>query len=143
VTTQALDKAKVDAFASRMIGYLNGGSVALMTSIGYHTGLIDALADMQPSTSAQIAERAGLNERYVREWLGTMVSGRVVDYNPTNRTYWLPPEHAAVITRAAGPQNLAVFAASSRSWRRSRTASSGRSSRAGACHTPTSLSSSA
>ena len=111
MTTQALDKAKVDAFAGQMIGYLNGGNVALMTSIGYHTGLIDALADMQPSTSAQIAERAGLNERYVREWLGTMVTGRVVDYNPTHRTYWLPPEHAAVITRAAGPQNLAVFAA--------------------------------
>jgi SAM-dependent methyltransferase len=106
-----LDKAKLEAFAGQMVGYLNGGSVAMMTSIGYHTGLIDALAEMQPSTSTQIAERAGLNERYVREWLGTMVTGRVVDYDPTDRTYWLPPEHAAVITRAAGPQNLAVFAA--------------------------------
>jgi SAM-dependent methyltransferase len=106
-----LDKEKIDAFAGQMIGYLNGGSVALMTSIGYHTGLIDTLAAMQPSTSTQIAERAGLNERYVREWLGSMVTGRIVDFEPTNRTYWLPPEHAAVITRAAGPQNLAVFAA--------------------------------
>jgi SAM-dependent methyltransferase len=111
VTTEALDRAKVEAFAGQMIGYLNGGSVALMVSIGYHTGLIDAMSDMQPSTSAQIAERAGLNERYVREWLGAMVTGRVVEYDPTQGTYWLPPEHAAVITRAAGPQNLAVFAA--------------------------------
>jgi SAM-dependent methyltransferase len=111
VSTQTLDKAKIDAFAGQMIGYLNGGSVAMMISVGYHTGLIDALAEMPPSTCAQIAERAGLNERYVREWLGSMVTGRVVEYDPTQQTYWLPPEHAAVITRAAGPQNLAVFAA--------------------------------
>jgi hypothetical protein len=111
VITQELDKAKVEAFAGQMIGFLNGGNVTLMTSIGYHTGLIDTLAAMEPSTSAQIAERAGLDERYVREWLGSMVTARVVDYEPANRTYRLPPEHAAVITRAAGPNNLAVFAA--------------------------------
>src|SRR5438270_12635917 len=94
-----------------MIGFLNGGNVALMTSIGYHTGLIDTMAGMPPATSAQIAQRAGLNERYVREWLGSMVTGRIIDYEPTSQAYRLPPEHAAVLTRAAGPNNLAVFAA--------------------------------
>jgi len=41
VTTQTLDKARVEAFAGQIIGYVNGGSLALMTSLGYHTGLID------------------------------------------------------------------------------------------------------
>jgi ubiquinone/menaquinone biosynthesis C-methylase UbiE len=81
-----------------------------MMSIGHNTGLFDTMAGLPPSTSAQIAEAAGLNERYVREWLGAMVTGRVVDYDPQARTYYLPPARAASITRAAGPNNLAVLA---------------------------------
>ena len=111
MTTQALDKAKIEAFAGQMLGFLNGAQLALMTSVGYHTGLLDVLAGMPLATTEEIARAADLNERYVREWLGAMVCGGVVTYNPTDRTYQLPPEHAAVITRAAGAQNLAVFAA--------------------------------
>ena len=109
MTTQQLDETRVQAFAQQMIGVLNGAHISLMTSIGYHTGLIDTMAAMEPSTSHAIAERARLNERYVREWLGAMVTGRIVDYDPAYRTYSLPAEHAAVLTRAAGPNNLAVF----------------------------------
>jgi 2-polyprenyl-3-methyl-5-hydroxy-6-metoxy-1,4-benzoquinol methylase len=43
----------------------------------------------------------------VREWLGGVVAARVVEYDPTARTYSLPPHRAAVLTRAAGPDNLA------------------------------------
>jgi hypothetical protein len=68
------------------------------------------MADMPPSTSAGIAAKAGLNERYVREWLGTMVTGKIVDYDPGKKTYTLPPEHAAFLTEAAGPDNLTVMA---------------------------------
>ncbi|MGZ6779778.1 MAG: class I SAM-dependent methyltransferase, partial [Mycobacterium sp.] len=52
----------------------------------------------------------GLNERYVREWLGGMVAAEVVDFDPAASTYVLPPDHAAVLTRAAGPDNLACVA---------------------------------
>jgi 2-polyprenyl-3-methyl-5-hydroxy-6-metoxy-1,4-benzoquinol methylase len=51
-----------------------------------------------------------LNERYVREWLGAMVTGRVVEYDAAKQTYFLPPEHAGTLTRAAGPGNLAELA---------------------------------
>jgi hypothetical protein len=44
----------------------------------------------------------------VREWLGAMTTGGVVEYDPTPRTFRLPPEHAASLTRAAGPENLAM-----------------------------------
>jgi hypothetical protein len=110
MATQELDTSKVQAFAQQMMGALNGAHVSLMLSVGYHTGLIDTLALMEPSTSTQIAERAGLNERYVREWLGAMVTGRIVSYDPAAETYVLPAEHAALTTRAAGPNNLAVLA---------------------------------
>jgi ubiquinone/menaquinone biosynthesis C-methylase UbiE len=105
-----LDQAKVDAFTQAMTGILNGGTLALMTSIGHQTGLFDTLATLPPSTSRQIADAAGLNERYVREWLNTMATGKIVIYAPENRTYALPAEHAAVLTKAAGPGNMATFA---------------------------------
>jgi SAM-dependent methyltransferase len=78
-----------------------------MFSVGHRTGLFDKLATLPPSTSDEIAAAAGLNERYVREWLGAMVTGRIVDYDPASRAYSLPPEHAVALTRAAGPDNLA------------------------------------
>lgn len=107
---QTLDQTKAEVFAQRMLDILNSGAIALMTSIGHRTGLFDTLAKLPPSTSQQIADAAGLNERYVREWLGSMVTGRIVEYEPIAGVYSLPPEHAAFLTRAASPNNIAVSA---------------------------------
>ena len=46
----------------------------------------------------------------MREWLGAMVVGGIVEHDPENGTYYLPPEHAAFLTRAASPDNIAVTA---------------------------------
>jgi 2-polyprenyl-3-methyl-5-hydroxy-6-metoxy-1,4-benzoquinol methylase len=105
-----IDPAKADAFANRLIDLINNGSLTLMISIGHRTGLFDTMSQMPPSTSVEIASEAGLSERYVREWLGAMVTGRIVDYDPKNGTYDLPSEHATYLTRAATPDNIAVFA---------------------------------
>lgn len=110
MTTTAFNTSKAEAFAERLLDILNSGALALMTSIGHRTGLFDVMAQLPPSTSQQIAETASLNERYVREWLGAMVTGRFVDYNPIDKTYYLPPEYAAWLTRAASPDNMAAFA---------------------------------
>lgn len=97
------------AFAERMLGVLNDGLLALMTSVGHRTALFDTMAGILPSTSTEIAAAAGLNERYVREWLGAMVLGGIVEHEPGDDTFSLPPEHAACLTRAAGPDNLATL----------------------------------
>ncbi len=110
MTTQTFDPTKADAFAARMLDILNSSAISLMTSIGHRTELFDTMAELPPSTSQQIADAAGLNERYVREWLGTMVTGRLVDYDPNHKTYSLPAEHAAFLTRAAASDNIAPFA---------------------------------
>jgi SAM-dependent methyltransferase len=102
------DTARVEAFAERMAGVLNDAALALMTSIGHQVGLFDVMAQLPASTSEEIARAAGLHERYVREWLGAMATARIVGYDPDGRTFVLPPEHAACLTRAAGAGNLAV-----------------------------------
>lgn len=108
MTTQTFDQARAEAFAGKMIGVLNHASLALMASVGHQVGLFDTLADLPPATSECIAREAGLQERYVREWLGAMVTGRLVEYDPAGGTYTLPAEHAACLTRAAGSNNLAA-----------------------------------
>jgi SAM-dependent methyltransferase len=102
-----VDLARTDRFAEQALGILNGGFLSLMLSLGHRTRLFDTMAGLPPSTSGEIAAAAGLNERYVREWLGAMVVGRIVEYDAGPRTYRLPPEHAASLTREAGPDNLA------------------------------------
>ena len=103
------DPAKAEAFAGQLLTALNYGSLCLMASIGHRTGLFDAMSGLPPSTSAEIAQKAGLNERYVREWLGAMVTAGVVEVDPTSTHYRLPAEHAAFLTRAAAADNIAVF----------------------------------
>jgi SAM-dependent methyltransferase len=106
----AFDSTKAERFTERFAGILNDGAVAVMASIGHRSGLFDAMAGLPPSSSAVIAERAGLAERYVREWLAAMVTGRLVVFDAAAGSYWLPPEHAACLTRGAPLGNLAVYA---------------------------------
>lgn len=108
--TDHFDMARAQAFAGTLLDTLNRGALCLMISIGHRTGLFDAMSGAAPLTSAELATRAGLNERYVREWLGAMVTGGVVAFDPETRRYALPTEHAASLTRAAGADNVAVFA---------------------------------
>ena len=107
-TTTAIDEQRVEAFADKMVAALNGSSLALMCSIGHQTGLFDALAGLPPSTSEEIAQAANLNERYVREWLAALVTAEVLEYQPEGQLYSLPAEHAALLTRAASPDNIAA-----------------------------------
>ncbi|HYP53611.1 MAG TPA: class I SAM-dependent methyltransferase, partial [Pyrinomonadaceae bacterium] len=108
--TEQAGKSRAELFAEKMLGAINAAGVTMMTSVGHRTGLFDTLAALPPSTSAEIAEAAGLNERYVREWLGAMTTGGVVEHDAGANTFHLPPEHAAFLTRAATPNNLAVTA---------------------------------
>jgi len=93
-----------------MFQFLNGGMLSLMISIGYKTGLFDTISQLKPSTSQEISRAAKLNERYVREWLGAMVTGNIIDYDPSTGKYSLRKEHSTFLTRKSGIDNLAVLA---------------------------------
>lgn len=107
MSTQTFDATKAEEFAKIMINILNSGAINLMTSIGHRTKLFDTLAELPPSTSQHIADAAGLNERYVREWLNGMVVARLIEYDPIAKTYSLPAEHAAFLTRTTSAENIA------------------------------------
>lgn len=109
MTEQTIDTDRRAAFLATMTGIMNGGALALMCSIGHKTGLFDAMAELEPAPSAEIAAAAGLDERYVREWLAAMTAGGIVEHDPATGSYALPPEHAGLLTRSAGPLNLTTY----------------------------------
>jgi len=105
--TRDLDKQ--EAFAGRYLEMMNGGMTLLMISIGHQTGLFDVMADGQWRTSQQLADDSGLNERYVREWLGCLVAAEIVERDAALGSHYLPPEHAHWLSRHSATDNLAVF----------------------------------
>jgi len=109
-TPDGFDTRKAEEFAGRLLAVLNDGALCLMISIGHRTGLFDVMSGAPPATSAEIAAKSTLAERYVREWLGAMVTAEIVEMDPETESFSLPEEHAACMTRAAKADNMAVFA---------------------------------
>jgi ubiquinone/menaquinone biosynthesis C-methylase UbiE len=93
---------EADTFAAHLINVVNSAMLALMISVGDRTGLFDIMEQLTPSNSADIAKAAGLDERYVREWLAAMATGGIVSHDPATLTFALPPEHAAGLKRVVG-----------------------------------------
>ena len=71
------------SFSERMTNILNFGAINLALAIGYRTGLFDAMDTFNtPQPVERISEKAGLNPRYVKEWLGVMVTGEELSKPP-------------------------------------------------------------
>ncbi len=92
-----MDREKLKAFAVHLMGVYGGGALVQMLDLGARTGLTDALA-AAPATSVELADRVGLVERYVREWLHGMTAGGIVEHDPGSGAFSLPEEHAACLT---------------------------------------------
>lgn len=103
MTTQpAIDQAKAEAFLGKVLGDTSGMAVTMMASIGDRLGLFKNLT-YGPATDAQLAARAGVNERYVQEWLGAMASAGYVEYDPASSCFTLPAEHVPILAQENGP----------------------------------------
>ena len=87
------------SFEDEMLDVMNKAALALLLSVGHRTKLFDTMAKLTPSTSQEIATAASLNERYVREWLGGLVTSKIVDYQSESQKYSLSKEKAEFLTR--------------------------------------------
>jgi 2-polyprenyl-3-methyl-5-hydroxy-6-metoxy-1,4-benzoquinol methylase len=86
-------------FDEELLDIMNKSALALMLSVGHRTKLFDVMAKLPPSTIQNIATTANLNERYVREWLGALVTSKIIDYEPKLSLYSLSKEKADFLTR--------------------------------------------
>src|SRR5205823_13362426 len=98
-TQQSVDQAKTEAFLGKVLTDTSGMTTTIMASIGDRLGLFKQLAH-GPATSAQLATRADINERYAREWLGALASAGYVEYEQASERFTLPAEHLPVLAEA-------------------------------------------
>ena len=114
----AVDAAKLDEFSGQVVGDLAAAFSGVMVNIGHKLGLYRAMAGAGPMTSAALAARAGLNERYVREWLNNQAAGGYVTYDAVEKTYLLPDEHALVLAECESAAYMAqAFDAATSIWK--------------------------
>src|SRR5258708_18720900 len=105
-TQQSVDQAKTEAFLGKVLSDTSGMTMTIMASIGDRLGLFKSLAH-GPATSAQLATRADINERYAREWLGAMASAGYIEYDSLSQSFTLPPAYVPILAPESGPIFLA------------------------------------
>jgi SAM-dependent methyltransferase len=103
MTTQTIDDAKLEQFVGQALGELGATLNAALVVMGDRLGLYKAMAGNGGVTPAELADRTGTTERYVREWLNAQAAGGYVTYDPESRRYTLPPEQAIVLTDEDSP----------------------------------------
>jgi SAM-dependent methyltransferase len=109
----SLDADALRAYSLTLFTKYEGAITTVMVHLGDRLGLYRALAAATgPLTSAELAERAGLDERWVREWLHNQASARLVSFESGSDgdRFWLPPEAVAIVADADGPwYSLGLF----------------------------------
>ena len=107
MSATAVDEAKLEQFMGQAVTDMSAAMSAPLIVLGLKLGLYKAMAGAGPLTSAEVAERAGCDERHVREWLGNQVAGGYATHDPENDTYELPPEQAMALADESSPVYLA------------------------------------
>jgi SAM-dependent methyltransferase len=105
----SLDQEKLNQFLQKALGDFGATFHAALVVIGDKLGLYKAMANAGPLTSAELAERTGTAERYVREWLSAMAAAGVVTYDADSERFTFPEEHAAILADENSPSFLGGF----------------------------------
>lgn len=100
--TTRVETAGVDAFMGKLFADYTGAAMIWMCSLGDRLGLFKDLATHGPATSAELAERARIQERYAREWLSALASGGYLSHDPASGRFALPPACTPVLAEESG-----------------------------------------
>ncbi len=95
--------SETEAFVGKVMTDASATGATLFAAVGDKLGLWKELAARGPATSAALAERTGLSERHLREWLSVMTTAGYLRYAPEARTFTLPAEHVPALADEAGP----------------------------------------
>jgi 2-polyprenyl-3-methyl-5-hydroxy-6-metoxy-1,4-benzoquinol methylase len=106
VQQPAVDPDKLMGFVFRAVDEVGATLNTALVVMGDRLGLYRAMAGAGPLTPADVARRAGVSERYAREWLCAQAAGAFVDYDPGSGRYTLPPEQAVALTDESSPAFL-------------------------------------
>jgi len=101
-----IDQAKLEKFMGQALGELGAAMNAALVIMGDKLGLYKAMAGAGPMNSAELAQKTGTTERYVREWLNAQAAGGFVTYDATSGRFTLPDEQAFALAVEDSPAYL-------------------------------------
>jgi SAM-dependent methyltransferase len=104
-----IDTDKLMGFVFRAVDEVGATLNTALVVMGDRLGLYRAMSGAGPLTPAELAERTGTAERYIREWLSAQAAGSYVQYDPDSGRYTLPAEHAVALTDESSPAYLPGF----------------------------------
>jgi SAM-dependent methyltransferase len=107
VSTQTIDEAKLMSLLGKVVGDFGGAAGLALAAIGDRLGLYKAMAAAGPINSVELAERTGLSERYLREWLVNQAAGGYVEYDAAAERFSLSPEQALALADESSPAFVA------------------------------------
>ncbi|MFN2537509.1 MAG: SAM-dependent methyltransferase, partial [Mycobacteriales bacterium] len=110
MTTTAIDPEKLETFMGLAVTDFGAAASTVLVYVGDKLGIYRALVDGGPQTSAQLAERTGLHERLLREWLNNQAAGAYVNYDADEDSFSLSPEQAFALADSASPVYLGGLA---------------------------------
>ena len=101
-----VDDAKLHQFVGQILSDLGGAASVALVRIGDALGLYKTMHERGPMTVADFAAAAGVNERYLREWLSHQAASNYVSYDPAAQKFTLPPEQAMVFAIEDSPVSM-------------------------------------
>jgi SAM-dependent methyltransferase len=107
VSTQAIDEAKLMALLGKVVGDFGAAAGIALAAIGDRLGIYKTMAATGPANSTELAERTGLSERYLREWLVNQAAGGYIEYDAATERYYLSPEQALAFADESSPASVA------------------------------------
>src|SRR3954471_11085680 len=109
IEQQPLDMEKLQQFVFKAVDEVGATLNTALVVMGDNLGLYRAMNGAGPLTPAELADRTGTAERYVREWLNAQAAGAYVEYDGDSGRYTLPPEQTVALTDEDSPAYLPGF----------------------------------
>lgn len=111
MVTQQIDMEKAEAFAGRLFNGSLEAMDVLSVYIGERLGLYQALAKDGPATPSELAIKAGIHQRYAREWLEQQAVTGLLAVDDTalpedQRRYSLDSSHAEALINSESPFSI-------------------------------------
>jgi SAM-dependent methyltransferase len=100
---------KVKKFSAQVSNDIGAAMLGAMSYIGDRLGIFKSLSDGAPVSSVELAEKTGLDERYLREWLGAMTAAEYLNYDAASKRYSMPTENAMILAREESPFFMGGF----------------------------------
>lgn len=107
--SEVIDETRLEELAGKAIGDVASALSIFMAYMGDQAGIFDSLDQMGRVTLDQLAQKTGLNPKYLHEWLGSVAAAGYVNYHPEDETFSISPEQALIFGREGQPACMQGF----------------------------------